>query len=254
MKVSVRKPVAQQPPPSGTAEPIAQTMTMERPALWHALPGWGIAADLTPPELINARQLKVLRWWMAAGLVVLLVVCAGGYYLAARDRSSATAELTVVQDQTRELQVVGRSYSGVIAIQGSVKQIETQVAQVMSADVDVVALLVVLQSSLPKTMTINQEAITISTAGVAGTAGTAGTSTGSSQDSSGLPRIGTITIGGTGRTLDDLSDYIDSLQAVPGLVDVLPVSNTAAGKGTQFSLTIGLTNALLSHRFDVDGG
>ncbi len=252
MKVSVRKSPQQQ---SATASPTAQTtVTMDRPALWHELPGWGIAADLTPPELINARQLKVLRWWLAVGVVALLVICAGGYYLAARDTSSATSELTAVQDQTRQLRVVGRSYAGVISIEGSVKQIQAQVAQVMSADVDVVALLVVLQSNLPKTMTINQEAITISTAGVAAVTGTASSSTGSGQDGAGLPRIGTITLGGTGRTLDDLSDFIDSLQTVPGLVDVLPVSNTSSGKGTQFSLTIGLTNALLSHRFDVDGG
>ena len=47
------------------------------------MPGWGIAADLTPRELRNARQLKVLQKLMAAGIAVLLMLCAGGYYLAA---------------------------------------------------------------------------------------------------------------------------------------------------------------------------
>lgn len=227
---------------------------VDSPALWTSLPGWGIAADLTPPELINKRQLKVLGKLMALGLVLLVLACAGGYYLAASDRSAASADLQAAQGRTTDLNRVGRSYSSVVAIQGSVSQVQTQVAQVMGGDVDLVALLVELESNLPKTMVITQEAITISTAGVAAAA--TGAATGSGLDTSGLPRIGTLTISGTGRTLDDLSDYIDDLQTIPGLVDVLPVSNTAASatSGTQFSITVGLTNALLSHRFDVGGG
>jgi hypothetical protein len=226
---------------------------VDRPALWKSLPGWGIAADLTPPELLNSRQLKTLRKLMAAGVVLLLLICAGGYYLAAREKADTAVELKAAQSRTKELQRVGDSYSGVVAIQGSVKQVQAQVAQVMGADVDLVALLVVLESNLPETMVIKQESISINTVGVVGATGVPA---GSSLDTSGLPRIGTITMSGTGRALDDLSDYIDRLEVVPGLVDVLPISNTASASTpeTQFNLTIGLTNALISHRFDVGGG
>ena len=225
---------------------------VDRPALWISRPGWGIAADLTPPELINARQLTTLRKLMAVGVVLLLLACACGYYLSMGEKSDSAQVLRAAQDKTVDLQRVGRSYSSVVAIQGSVSQVQAQVAQVMGADVDLVALMVALSSNLPKTMAITQEAITISAAGVVAANGAPA---GSGLDTSGLPRIGTITISGTGRALDDLSDYVDNLQTIPGLVDVLPVSNTAstAGSGTQFSLTIGLTNALLSHRFDVGG-
>ena len=82
-------------------------------------PGWGIAADLIPPELINARQLKVLRKLLALGVVALLIACAGGYYLAARENSSATSALASVQDRTAQLQAEGRGYADVVAIQGS---------------------------------------------------------------------------------------------------------------------------------------
>ncbi len=225
----------------------------DRPAIWTALPGWGIAADLTPPELVNARHLKLLRKLMAVGLVLLLLACAGGYYLAAGEKTAAATDRKTAQGQTEQLERVGRSFSSVVAIQGSVSQVQTEVAEVMGGDVDLVALMVALQSNLPKAMVITQESITISTAAVVGATGvTAGTG----LDTSGLPRIGTIAITGAGRALNDLSDYVDNLQAVPGLVDVLPVSNTAASatSGTQFSLTIGLTNVLLSHRFDVGGG
>ena len=89
---------------------------------------------------------------------------------------------------------------------------------------DLVALMGELQSSLPDDDDHHREAITISTAGVAGAAA----ATPGGLDTSGLPRIGTITISGTGQTLDDLADYIDRLQVVPGLVDVLPVTNTGS--------------------------
>ncbi len=229
------------------------TATLEQPApatLWSSMPGWGIAADLIPPELINGRRLKVLRRLLAAGLLVLLVACAAGYYLSVRENSTASSELTTVQFETSQLQREGRSYAGIVTIQGAVSKVQTQIAGLMVGDVDLVGLTEKIQSSLPKTMTISQEAITVSTAGVAaaGAGGAAGV-----LDTSGLPRIGTITMGGTGQTLNDLSDYVDKLKLINGFVDVLPISNTAAntGKaGTTYSLTIGLTNAALSHRFD----
>jgi hypothetical protein len=233
--------------------------TIEQPTLWSSTPGWGIAADLTPPELINSRQLKVLRKLMALGMVALLAVCAGGYYVAMRENSVASADLVSVQDRTLQLQGVGRGYSDVVAIQGSVTQVQTQIALVMGGDVDLVELMDTLHSSLPPTMTIEQEAITISTAGVAGAAGAAPTG---GLDTSGLARIGTITMSGTGQSINDLAEYVDLLTAVPGLVDVVPVSNSSAGTiteadtgtTTQYNITIGLTDALLSHRFDVGAG
>ena len=216
--------------------------------LWTTMPGWCTAADLIPPELINARRLTVLRKLMVVGVVVLLGVCAGGYYLAARDNTAASADLASAQDRTLQLEAQSRSYAGVVQIQGSVSLVQAQIATVMSGDVDLVALMGQLESNLPKTMTIGQESIVISPAGVA--AGS-GTPTSAGLDTSGLPRIGSITLSGTGKTLDDLSDYVDRLHAITGLVDVVPISNTksSAGAGTQYNMQIGLTNALLSHRF-----
>ena len=121
----------------------------------------------------------------------------------------------------------------------------------MGGDVDLAALMGELRSNLPATMGISEETITISTAGVASADSSAAAA--GSLDTSGLPRIGTITISGTGQTLDDLSDYVDRLNTITGLVDVLPVANIAGPSGTQFSVTMGLTDALLSHRFDVGG-
>lgn len=229
------------------------TLTEELPAVRESLPGWGIAANLMPPELTNARRLKALRKLMAAGLLALVAILAGGYYLAASENSNASADLAAVADRTTQLQAESRSYSDVVAIQAAVRQVQDRIAQLLAGDVDVAALMGELRAALPETMTIDQETITISPAGVAGA--DSGSATGG-LDTSGLPRIGTITITGTGQTMDDLPDYVDRLQRVPGLVEVLPLANTASDgdtPGTEFSISIGLTDELLTHRFDVGG-
>lgn len=248
---------------SATATKEPKVTAAVRPDLWTAMPGWGIAADLTPPEIIKTRQVAVLRKWVAAGIGGLLLVCGGGYYLAVQDRAAADAELALITDRTSQLQAVGRGYSDVVAIQNWVTQVRGQIATTMRPDVDLVALIGQLQTSLPETMTISQQSITISPSGVAG-----------ALDRSGSSRIGTVTMNGTGQTLEDLSDYIDNLEKLPGLVDVMPLANAVAGAaapgagegaseagatgegappGTQFSITLGLTDALLSHRYEVGG-
>jgi hypothetical protein len=210
--------------------------------LWSTMPGWGIAANLTPPELINARELKTLRKWLAAGLVVLLLACVGGYLLAARKHSAASAELDQVQAQTTDLQAGVRKYAAVTQIQGSVTQVQTQIAALMASDVDLVALLGRLRSALPATMTISSEAVNISQAGAAAQAGS-GASTAST--------VGTVSLSGTGRALNNLATYVENLQAIPGVTDVNPTTNVLNEHVAHYSLTLDLTTAALSHRFDV---
>ena len=176
------------------------TITADHPTMWSSMPGWGIAADLIPPELITARRLKAVRKLIAAGAVALVLVGTGGYYVASRENATAASDLASVQDETSRLHAESRLYSAVVSIQGSVSQVRTQIAHVMGGDVDLAALMDALHNNLPTTMTIDEEAIVISTAGVAGAAGDM---PGSGLDTSGLPRIGTITMTGTRQSLND---------------------------------------------------
>ena len=125
------------------------------------MPGWGIAADLTPPELINTRELRTLRKWIYAGLVLLLVACIGAYVAGARQHSAASAALDKVNAQTVRLQAGERKYTSVTRIQGSVSQVQAQIAALMGSDVDLVKLLGRLRSALPPRMTISSESVTV---------------------------------------------------------------------------------------------
>lgn len=217
-------------------------------ALWNTMPGWGIVADLTPPELLNARYLAKLRKLIASGLVVLLLVCAGGFVLAARRHSAAADDLATTQSRTQQLKSEENKYSGITKIQRTVTDVQGKVATLMVGDVDLTKLMTNIETSLPKTMTIAQESIIVSQAEVAG--GTAGT-TGTGLDTSGHRQIGNVTLSGAGQTLDDLSTFVDRLAALPGVINVLPLSNVTDKSGMQYSVSLGLTDQRLSHRYDV---
>ena len=89
------------------------------------------------------------------------------------------------------------------------------------------------------------------------TAGAASGTSGSSVtglDTSGHPTIGTVTIGGSGRSLDDLPSFVDRLSGVRGFVDVLPTSNQADKTKSEFSVSLSLTDLLLTHAYDAPAG
>jgi hypothetical protein len=225
--------------------------TLTRPReIWSTMPGWGISVDLTPPELIASRQLKVLRKFIVLGLVAVLLLCAGAFVLAGRKHSAASAALEKVQIRTAQLESESHKFGGVTRLQGTVTQVQAQIAKLMGDDVDLVALMGRIRGVLPSTMTISQELVTITLA-APGVANGGGSGSGNGLDTSGAVGIGNIKIAGTGRTLDDLSVYVDKLARIPGVIDVVPTSNVLDKKGVQYSVALGMTDLLLSHRFDL---
>jgi hypothetical protein len=104
-----------------------------------------------------------------------------------------------------------------------------------------------IRTDLPTTMNINQETVSIT---VAGTGNAGATTAGVGLDASGHLLIGTVTIAGAAKTLDDLPVYVEKLAVINGVVDVVPLTNVADVKGVQYSVSLSLTDQLLSHRFD----
>jgi Tfp pilus assembly protein PilN len=220
---------------------------------WSVHPGLGIFVDLTPTEVVNSRQLRVLRKVIVSALVAVMALFLGGYLLAIRSRSSAESALADAQTRTTVLQAQADKFADVTRIGQAVTRIRTQIAKQLTADVAIDSLMNKVRASLPRDMTIRQVSLTISLAGVAGSKAPAA---GTTIDASGHTRIGTITLSGTGHTIDDLSEYVDRLKVIAGVVDVVPTSNATSGSGSgvEYSLSFGLDDRLLSHRFDVTKG
>jgi hypothetical protein len=217
----------------------------ETHAVWAAMPGWGIVADLTPPEVVARRQLRVLRRMIAWALVAVVVLCVAGYVYAFMQNSKAEDDADAARSYTTQLQVAAGKFSGVTRIEAAVDSIRAQVASVMLDDVDVPALLSRVRSALPGTMSISNLSVTLTPANAASNLGTG------SLDASGRPVIGTVTVTGSGRTLDDLPEYIDRLVRIRGVVNVVPGSNQVSAGTAQFTLNFALNDELYSHRYDV---
>lgn len=220
---------------------IQQTRT-----LWSTMPGWGIVIDLMPPEIVQQRRIAAVRRQIVIGLAVLLVLILLGFGFAFMKKRSASNDLSRAQDQTTQLQAELHTYADVISIQGTVKSIQSQVANLMKTDVDLPQLVKDVTGALPPGMAITQMTITVNQ-----TASAQGGGTGSNLDTSGHQHIGVVTLTGTGRNLTDLSSYIDQLTKVKGVLQPYPTQNAASSNGTQWGLQLTLDEERYSHRFDV---
>jgi hypothetical protein len=222
--------------------------TIERPReIWSTMPGWGIVANLTPPELIAARKLKSIRKIFAGVLVVILVIGVGLYATAFLSHRSAAADLAAEQGRTTSLTAQQHQYQGAVRVQGSITEVQSQLAGLLTDDVDMSSLVGALRAKLPSGMTITQVALNIQT-GLAGASAAAG---GSALDTSGQQHIGAVTIAGNGHRISDISAYVDALASVPGVVTPYPTSTTASAKLVQWSIQLTLSSDLLTHRYDV---
>jgi len=214
--------------------------------IWNTMPGWGIVADLTPPELIASRRLAVLRKLLIACLSVLLVLLAVGYGYVRLQAHSAASGLADANLRTVQLRNEQNRYAPVTRVQNAIDGVETVTSKLMSSDIDMAQLLTALRQPLPASMSVSSVTLTISQAGAAA----ASSSGGNSLNTSGHQGIGKVQLEGDAQSVADLAGYVVSLQQVPGVVDVVPGSDTVSGGSVTWSLTCSVTDQLISHYFD----
>jgi type IV pilus assembly protein PilN len=221
--------------------------TMQPRELWSTMPGWGIVANLIPPELLQARRVRALQKLVAILLFLLLLVAgAGGGYAMYRSHQAAQA-LSVEQNRTSQLLADQNRYRGVTEIQGNVTQVRTQLAKLMAMDVDTSGLIDSLLKQLPAGASVNQMALTI-----APPTPTAANNIGASAlDTSGQDHIGTITMSGQVLKVSDVAVLVDRLNTVKGVVDPYPSTSTVNDTGAQFTVQMSINDSLLSHRYDL---
>ena len=222
-----------------TAPPASQ--------LWSTMHGWGITANLLPPELIAARRLKAVRKLIAAALVLVVVLAAGGYGYGMYQQSGVEAALSSEQARTSQLLAQQQKYQEVVTLTGSIAQIKGQLATLMTGDVDVANLLSVIAARQPHGGSITQlQATLVSDPTQPSTDGGA-----SVFDNSGHTHIGTMSIAGTAPSMTGVAAFVNQLSATPGIVGVFPSSQTGSGRSVQYTIQLTLTDELLTHRFDM---
>lgn len=220
------------------------TIVIDQADSWTTPAGWGIYADLTPPELLNARRLRRVRrallLTLTAAVVAVLVVF--GYAVMRNHR--AADDLAQQGTQTTRLVAAQGRYSQVVGVQGAAAAVRNQLSQLMTSDIEFSALLTSLRTAQPDAVSVNQLSISVSAAGAAAAA----SSTDPLATSDTVP-IGGITIGGTVRSLPDLGTFVSRLRSVRGVVDVLPATLTSSGGAFTFSISMSVDAAALSHKY-----
>jgi hypothetical protein len=219
------------------------------------MPGWHIYADLTPPELMADRRVRSLRVWIAIALVLVVAGVALAYDHARGQVSDAEEAVAAEQATGQSLREQQQQFAGVLTLQATVDKAKQDLAALMGTEVDIDALLGTVWDALPDGMTISQIAVSIpdqvsgkSPSGDRASAGVA------SLDTSDDAHIGTVTLAGSGATIDDLPAFIDNLSAIDGVFSPYPTSNQQSDDGgTSYSLQFTLTDALLTHRYAAEG-
>lgn len=215
--------------------------------LWSTMPGWGIVANLLPPEVLAARRVRVLRKLVVAALVVVALLGAGGYGYAFWQARSATSDLHAAQNGTAQLQAQQQKYGSVVQVQAETTQIKGQLGGLLGTDVNLPKLTTAVIRLSPAKSILTTVDVAVSTA----SAQPASVSVEGSGvlDTSGHQHIGTITVTGTVHSIDDVAAYVTRLSQLPGIVEVFPSNQQNDGKLVTFTIQMTMTDQLYSNRY-----
>src|SRR5579875_3384550 len=211
-------------------------------AAWQGMPGWGIVADLTPPELITARQLSALRRVIGITLAAIILLCAAGYVDAMLEHSSAANDLASADARTNQLVAEQGKYARVTQVQAATEAVMSQVRTLTRGAVDVAAVLHRLRVALPGAVSLTSANVSVTNpAELAAPAAP-------TLNSTGRPIIGSVTLTGTSRRIVDIASYVDALTKLRGVVNVIPTQNNSASAASAatWSVTAQLTDAVMS--------
>ncbi len=207
--------------------------------------------NLLPPEVLEVRRFRRVQYGLggavaaALGVVVLLLVLATGAVSSAQQRVDETqAEQTQLQGRLAKLNGVRQVYAQVAAG-------ETQLRTAMGGEVQWSHFLNDLSLTIPKQVWLTNLTVTL-TGSAAGGAAAPAPAAGANPFAA--PGIGTLTATGTAFSHDDVGNWLTSLAREKGYADPYFSNSTLASTGLRrtvnFSSTVTITSAALSHRYD----
>jgi Tfp pilus assembly protein PilN len=211
--------------------------------MWNTMPGWGIVADLLPPEIVTARRIRVIRKVTALVLALVVLLGAGGYAYAWWQVHRAGTALQVAQQQTSALLASEARYHAVTDIEGQTTDVDQKLSTLLTSDVDAARLLTTVAQASPAPSRLTKVDIEITGDGTSTTL--AAPNGAESLDSSGQQQIGTITVSGLVPSIQDVAKYVDRLAQVPGIVEVFPTNQQAQRGAIAYTIDMTITGELL---------
>ncbi len=200
--------------------------------------------DLLPPEIRVRRRLASLQRTLGAALLALGVLLLAVYVLSLRESASAAVDLGAVTTRTAELQAEQAQYTGVPQAQTQVDAARGALRQAMATDVRWYQYLTDLALSHPDGVWLTNLSATLAPTAPAGAASSA----------LGTPGVGVITFSGTSDVHPQVADWLEALDATPGLADASISTSERSAVGERpvvtFESTVTVTPDALSGRFE----
>lgn len=239
MTVQVQKQVS-----SPAGEPLVSLVE------WAPVP----RVNLLPPEVLDVRRFRAVKWRLALAGVATLALVAGGVYWAQRGVGAAQDELDVTQGRTTVLRAQESTYAQVPQVLGQLEAASAARQRALGPDVLWYRFLSDVALATPANVSLTTLAVTL-TAGDPTSGAASASASGTSADPLVPTGIGTLTVTGTGKGYPDVAAWLQSIVAVTGL-DASTLQNAtrtndsgAAGTVT-FNTTVVVTPDALSHRYD----
>jgi hypothetical protein len=217
-----------------------------------------IAANLLPPETIQARTTRKVRRAVIASLVVLIVALGGWYAYARVQVAGARADLSLAQADVTRVKRLQNQYSDLTRTQAESASIRAQLAQLFASDVQWSQLLTAIESTAAakKIQFDGATGADTTPGGAAGTGAAAGAAAGAATGAGAAqpanPNVlHTLSITGAAATKADVSTYLDALSAIPGLANARLDDATYSDqrRAFEFTVRVDVTKDAINGRF-----
>lgn len=242
------------------------SVTTQLPATaWQGHPGWGIAVDLTPREVLVSRRLRVHQRLIGLALVLVLLACAGVSLLVLAERSTAQRDYDRELARTGQLAAEAEQYAVITTMQSVTAQVQATLATVLVQDLDFVNLMAFVSAARPPGLSVTSEAVLLSPPVVVPEAVPAAPD--AAPDAAADPAVpatpavpaaapvivGSVTISGSGPDISLINPFVTRLNRIRGVVDVVPTSVTQSETGMDYTITLNITDELYTGRFSPEG-
>ncbi|HYN95420.1 MAG TPA: PilN domain-containing protein [Pilimelia sp.] len=233
-------------------------MSPEATTAAPAPPAPTITANLLPPEIIDARKGRKVRFTVLAAVGGVFLLLAGWFGVALYRTSTAEDRLASTQVEEQNLNNEEKRYGELVRAQQQSGAIEVQLSTLLAGDVRWSALLSAAQSAAPAGVRVTGVTGTLADSTLAGgrggnPAGNSGGDTGAGQvrlpNTSGKELIGQLTITGTGTDKARVAAYVDALGRVERIANPMLGDATAVSGGVQFTVRVDITKDALSGRY-----
>jgi hypothetical protein len=201
--------------------------------------------DLLPPEVLFARNAKVIHRRLGFTVFLVIILMIGGTTLVRAQAIQARANLSIEEANTSSLMMQQRKYGEVQKVQNEISNIQAGQQVGTSTEINWEQYLTSVQATLPPNVTLDTVNIDSATPFAPYTQATAPL-----QGS----RIATLSFTAKSSTLPEVPAWLNALTALPGYADASPGSVTRNDSGTySVNITMHINQAAFTHRFAIVG-